>query len=71
MSGGARVANHDALVRIGKFTTNVIPTRHPGENRGGIQEYWMMTKTLDPGFRRGDDFLRGASNVISTGERCA
>jgi len=27
--------------------------------KAGIQEYPVVTNTLDPGFRRGDDFLRG------------
>jgi hypothetical protein len=35
-----------------KCTTNVIPAK------AGIQEYQMAAKALDPGFRRGDDFLR-------------
>jgi len=26
--------------------------------KAGIQKYQMVTKALDPGFRRGDDFLR-------------
>jgi len=44
--------NSDALVKSRKSTTDVIPAK------AGIQKYQMVTKTLDPGFRRGDDFLR-------------
>ena len=42
----------DVFVKSRKFTNNVIPAK------AGIQEYMVVTKALDPGFRRGDDFLR-------------
>jgi hypothetical protein len=42
----------DVFVKSRKSTTNVIPAK------AGIQKYQMVTKALDPGFRRGDDFLR-------------
>jgi hypothetical protein len=44
---------HDEPVKRGKFACNVIPAK------AGIQKYQLVKKTLDPGFRRGDDFLRG------------
>jgi hypothetical protein len=44
--------NIDVFVKSRKSTTNVIPAK------AGIQKYQMVTKALDPGFRRGDDFLR-------------
>jgi len=47
-----QVPNVDALVKSRKSTTDVIPAK------AGIQKYHMVTKALDPGFRRGDDFLR-------------
>jgi hypothetical protein len=40
------------LVKSRKSTTNVIPAQ------AGIQKFQIVTKALDPGFRRGDDFLR-------------
>jgi hypothetical protein len=46
------VVKFDGLVKSRKSTTNVIPAK------AGIQKYQMVTKALDPGFRRGDDFLR-------------
>jgi hypothetical protein len=38
---------------------NVIPAK------AGIQKYQTVTKALDPGFRRGDDFLRVHQNSIT------
>jgi hypothetical protein len=43
----------DGFVKNNKSTTNVMPAK------AGIQKYQMVAKALDPGFRRGDDFLRG------------
>jgi hypothetical protein len=48
-----RSAVCDAFVKSVKLTRNVIPAK------AGIQKYQLVKKTLDPGFRRGDDFLRG------------
>jgi hypothetical protein len=45
-------AKFDGLVKSRKSTKNVIPAK------AGIQKYQMVTKALDPGFRRGDNFLR-------------
>jgi len=42
----------DGLVKSQKFTNNVMPAK------AGIQEYHLVKKSLDPGFRRGDDLLR-------------
>jgi hypothetical protein len=42
----------DGLVKSRKSTRNVIPAK------AGIQKYQMVTKVLDPDFRRSDDFLR-------------
>ena len=50
----------DGLVKSRKFTNNVMPV-NPGSVSGagaGIREYHLVTKSLDPGFGRGDDFLR-------------
>jgi len=44
---------NDDSVKSRKSTTDVIPVK------AGIQKHHMVTKALDPGFRRGDDFLRG------------
>jgi hypothetical protein len=52
--------NIDAFVKSRKSTTNVIPAK------AGIQKYQMVTKALDPGFRRGDDFLRVRQYWIPT-----
>ena len=41
----------DGFVKGRKSTKNVIPAK------AGIQKQQMFTKALDPGFRRGDDFL--------------
>jgi hypothetical protein len=49
---------NDIFVKSEKFTRNVIPARHPGENRGGIQKYQGVKKALDPGFHRCDDSSR-------------
>jgi len=46
------VSKVDGPVKSRKSTTNVMPVK------AGIQKYQMVTKALDPGFRRGDDFLR-------------
>jgi hypothetical protein len=35
-----------------KLATNVIPAK------AGIQEFMMVAKALDPGFRRGDDYIK-------------
>ena len=42
----------DETVKSRESTLTVMPAK------AGIQEYQVVTKTLDPGFRRGDDFLR-------------
>jgi len=46
-----------------------MSARHPGEGRGGIQKYQVVTTVLDPGFRRGDDFLR-VRHSLSAESRC-
>ena len=43
----------DDLVKSRKFRRIVIPVKT------GIQRFQHVTKTLDIGFHRGDDFLRG------------
>jgi hypothetical protein len=43
---------NDGFAKSRKSTTNVIPAK------SGIQKYQIVTKALDPGLRRGDDFLR-------------
>jgi hypothetical protein len=43
----------DGLVISQKTATNVIPAK------AGIQKDLVVAIALDPGFRRGDDFLRG------------
>jgi hypothetical protein len=48
-----KVATFDDVVKSRIFTSNVIPAK------AGIQEDQVVTNALDPGFRRGDDFLRG------------
>jgi len=48
--------NIDVLLKSRKSTTNVIPAK------AGIQEFHGAEKTLDPGFRRGDDFHEGIKN---------
>jgi hypothetical protein len=48
-----RPPKFDAFVESQKFTKNVMPAK------AGIQKYEMVRKELDPGFRRGDDVLRG------------
>jgi len=45
--------NNDEPVKSRKTANDVMPAK------AGIQEYPVVTNTLDPGFRRGDDFLRG------------
>ncbi|MBN2439510.1 MAG: 4-phosphopantetheinyl transferase family protein [Deltaproteobacteria bacterium] len=45
------VLDTDGLVKSREFTTNVISAKT------GIRKYQRVTKSLDPGFRRGDDFL--------------
>ena len=42
----------DIFVKSRKTTFPVIPAE------AGIQLYQMLAACLDPGFRRGDDFLR-------------
>jgi hypothetical protein len=54
----------DELVKSRILTSNVIPAK------AGIQEDQVVTNALDPGFRRGDDFLRGRQisiGLISSG----
>jgi hypothetical protein len=41
----------DGLVNSRIYYINVIPAK------AGIQEHLKVTKALDPGFRRGDDFM--------------
>jgi hypothetical protein len=48
----------DELVKSRKTFTNVMPAK------AGIQRYQMVTRSLDPGFRRGDDFLRVRQNRL-------
>jgi len=45
-------SNYDDLVKSRKTANDVIPAK------AGIQEFQRITNALDPGFRRGDDFLR-------------
>jgi hypothetical protein len=40
----------EKLVKSQKSILTVMPAK------AGIQEYRMVSKALDPGFRRGDDF---------------
>jgi hypothetical protein len=40
------------LIKSRESTANVIPAK------AGIQNFQVITKALDPGFRRGDDFFR-------------
>jgi hypothetical protein len=42
----------DGFAKSRKSAKCVIPAK------AGIQKYQTVTKALDPGFRRGDDFLR-------------
>ena len=42
----------DEFVKSRKIPFSVIPTK------AGIQSFQGVTDHLDPGFRRGDDFLR-------------
>jgi hypothetical protein len=46
------IPKNDGFVKSRESTRNVIPVK------AGIQKYQTVTKALDPGFRRGDDFLR-------------
>ncbi len=45
--------NNDSLVKSQKTSFFVIPAK------AGIQCFQKLMTDLDPGFRRGDDFLRG------------
>ena len=49
----------DSLVKSQKTSFFVIPAK------AGIQCFQKLMTDLDPGFRRGDDFLRGRQNYIS------
>ncbi len=42
----------DELIKNLKMPLSVIPAE------AGIQSFQMIVKALDPGFHRGDDFLR-------------
>jgi hypothetical protein len=44
--------NVDEFVKSRKTPFFVIPAK------AGIQSFWGLAKPLDPGFHRGDDFLR-------------
>ena len=46
----------DAFVKSQKTSFFVIPAK------AGIQCFQKLMTDLDPGFRRGDDFLRGRQN---------
>jgi hypothetical protein len=57
----------DALVKSQKIPFFVIPSRIGVRDDGqaGIQCFQKLMNDLDPGFRRGDDFLRGYQNYLS------
>ena len=50
----------DGFVKSQKTSFFVIPSRIGVRDDGqaGIQSFQIVTTDLDPGFRRGDDFLR-------------
>jgi len=55
----------DGFVRSPKSPFSVIPAEVPRQardpelvERAGIQFFQIFTNSLDPGFHRGDDFLR-------------
>jgi hypothetical protein len=52
---------NDSLVKSQKTSFFVIPSRIEVRDDGqaGIQCFQKVMTDLDPGFRRGDDFLRG------------
>ena len=52
-----RTSNVDELVKSRKIALSVIPA-DPGSSPGGIQSIRALTKALDSGFHRSDDFLR-------------
>jgi len=54
----------DELVKSQKNPFFVIPSRIGGRDDGqaGIQCFQKLMPDLDPGFRRGDDFLRDHQN---------
>ena len=47
-----QIVNYDEVVRTPLFSFSVIPAK------AGIQSFQEVEKALDPGFHRGDDFLR-------------
>jgi len=49
----------DELVKSQKTSFSVIPAK------AGIQSFQTLMADLDPGFRRGDDFLRGHQNCFA------
>jgi len=50
-------SNRDGLVKSRKYREIVIPVKT------GIQKFQCVTKTLDTGFHRCDDFLRGRQSL--------
>ena len=53
--------NDDTLVKSQEFPLGVIPRTQQRDLRqaeAGIQSFQELMNDLDPGFRRGDDFLR-------------
>jgi hypothetical protein len=52
-------SNTDAFVKSPKSPFSVIPAK------AGIQVLRALTECLDPGFHRGDDFLRGHQYSIT------
>ena len=54
----SRDVNYDSLVKSQKTSFFVIPAK------AGIQCFQKLMTDLDPGFRRGDDFLRGRQLLI-------
>jgi len=53
-----RGVNSDGLVKSQKAPVFVIPAK------AGIQCFQKLMNDLDPGFRRGDDFLRAHQLLI-------
>ena len=60
----------DGLVKSLKTPFSVIPRtlqRDLRQAKAGIQSFQAVTDRLDPGFRRGDDFLRDHQNLWAEG----
>jgi len=61
----------DKLVKSQKTSFFVIPSRIGVRDDGqvGIQCFQKLMTDLDPGFRRGDDFLRDHQNGFKAGDQ--